>query len=371
VSLTSFPAAVADEFVPGSILTATVADADLNLDPGVVDTATVSIEATVGTVIAATPLTITELGADRGVFAATLPDAFSNVLPSTVVTVTYTDASLPGDITDSLTALPLAPPGTLQFNPVAYSVEENDGSVDVLVTRTGGTAGEVAVEYQTISGTAIAAEDYVSDEGSVTFADGDATDQVITVVILNNDAAEPTKTFELLLSNAQGGATLGTDDTAEVTLTDTDVDPAGTLQFNPASYSIGRNEGSIELTVERTGGEAGEATVDFLTLAGTAHGGEDYVVQTGTLTFADGSSTSQTITVAILDDSSEDGEEVFTVQLSGATVADLGAADLATVTITDELVYRGTKSDGLFSFNWMTVGLVLIGLLARTRRKIC
>lgn len=374
INLTPFPeSAIVDEFVPGSVLTVGVGDADLNLikdpaDPDAIESATIVVS-TAGDVVPSAPLTLTELGPDRGVFAANLPSQFSDVAPGTVVTVTYNDASGPGDITASLTASGLAPPGTLQFTPVDYTVEENEGSIDVLVTRTGGDTGEVAVEYQTVSGTAIGGEDYITDAGNVTFADGDAVTKTVTVMLINDTAAELDKSFSLLLSNAQGGATLGAADTATVSLTDNDVAPPGSLQFNPVSYEVARNGGSITLTVERVDGKAGEATVDYLTLAGTAHGGEDYVVQTGTLTFANGSTTSQPITVQILNDGTADGDEVFTIQLSNVTVADMGAADLATVTIDDTLVYYGTSNDGLFSFSWMTIGLVIIGLLARAGRK--
>lgn len=195
--------------------------------------------------------------------------------------------------------------------------------------------------------------------------------------MINDTAAEPTKEFSLLLSNVQGGATLGAEDTAAITLTDLDVLPPGTVQFNPSTYTIARDGGSIILTVERTDGTAGEATVDYLTLSGTAIGGQDFVAKTGTLTFASGSTTSQPITVEIVDDATADGDETFTIQLSNAQVADMGTASLATVTIadtpvtiTDTPVFTDTTDDGgLFSFSWMTVGLVLIGLLGRTIRK--
>ncbi len=79
-------------FVPGSLLTARVADADLNLDTGALDTTTVEVTTNDGSVPQAT-LTLEELGKDRGVFAGNLPDAFSDVAIGTVVTVSYTDVA--------------------------------------------------------------------------------------------------------------------------------------------------------------------------------------------------------------------------------------------------------------------------------------
>ncbi|NOQ89876.1 MAG: choice-of-anchor F family protein, partial [Gammaproteobacteria bacterium] len=360
----------------GDLLTARVGDAGLNKFSDLIETVDVTISSTVGGL--SETLTLIEQGEDRGVFAASLPEEYSDLAVGVVaiVTVSYIDGdidgtgTLPPALKEASTSTEVAlPAGTLQFNPIAYSVEENTGTIDVLVTRTDGSAGDVAVEYQTVSGTAIGGEDYVTDTGSVAFTDLDADTKTITVAIINNDAAEPTKEFTLLLSNVQGGATLGAEDTATVTLTDTDIAPAGSLQFNPVDYSVAGNDGTITLTVERIDGVAGEATVEFLTLAGTALGSEDYVVQTGTLTFTDGSEASQSITVEILNDETFDGDEVFTIQLSNATVADIGGADIATVTIIDTTEVAPTKGDGIFGFGWITTGLVLIGLLGRVRRK--
>ncbi|MBQ0719210.1 MAG: choice-of-anchor F family protein [Gammaproteobacteria bacterium] len=76
------------EFVKGSLLTARVGDADLNLDPEAIDEVDVTISATG---LSDEVITLFEQGENRGVFAATLPEAFSNVPVDTVVTVTYTD----------------------------------------------------------------------------------------------------------------------------------------------------------------------------------------------------------------------------------------------------------------------------------------
>ena len=78
------------EFVSGSLLTARVGDADLNLDSGAIDTTTVDVTTNDGSVAPFT-LTLEELGIDRGVFAASLPDDFSNVAAGTIVTITYND----------------------------------------------------------------------------------------------------------------------------------------------------------------------------------------------------------------------------------------------------------------------------------------
>jgi hypothetical protein len=77
------------EFLIGEPLFVRVGDADMNLDPSVLDTLEVQATSTDGqnqTVI------LTEEGEDRGVFVAGLPDSFSDVAENTEVTVTYNDA---------------------------------------------------------------------------------------------------------------------------------------------------------------------------------------------------------------------------------------------------------------------------------------
>ena len=75
----------------------------------------------------------------------------------------------------------------------------------------------------------------------------------------------------------------------------------------------------------------GQVTVDYATSDGSARAGEDYDAASGTLTFAPGN-TVKTITVTVLDDAHDEGEETFTLTLSNASGATLTDAE-ATGTI--------------------------------------
>jgi len=212
------------EFVPGSLLTARIGDADLNSDPLVVETTTVEVTTDNNSVTAYT-LTLEELGPNRGVFVGNLPDEFSNVAIGTTVTVTYIDASggAYADEPNSASSVAVAslPAGLLSFNPASYTVAENGGSVTATVERTGGSAGAVSVEYNTKSGTAIGNEDFVPDTATLFFADG-VTSQTVTIALVNDATVESDETFNILLSNAQGGASLGSNPSALVTITNDD-----------------------------------------------------------------------------------------------------------------------------------------------------
>ena len=88
-------------FAIGGLLTARVGDKDLNANPLVAEAVTVRISTSSGL---QDNLTLVEQGPNRGVFAAILPDAYSNVVPGTVVTMSYTDASASTVRTASTTA---------------------------------------------------------------------------------------------------------------------------------------------------------------------------------------------------------------------------------------------------------------------------
>lgn len=106
----------------------------------------------------------------------------------------------------------------------------------------------------------------------------------------------------------------------------------GTLELSRISFEAA--EGTIvNVRVARSGGSDGVASVDYSTADGTALAGSDYTAANGTLTWPDGLSGNQTISITVLDDGMEEPSESFTVMLSNASGATLGANSLATVNI--------------------------------------
>ncbi len=98
---------------------------------------------------------------------------------------------------------------------------------------------------------------------------------------------------------------------------------------------------TVDFAVTLDKAAATAATVDFATADGTATAGEDYTAASGTLTFAAGE-TSKTVSVAVLDDAYDEGEETFTLTLSNA--AGLRIADgeaTGTIVNTDPLPLPG------------------------------
>src|SRR5262249_41547111 len=108
-------------------------------------------------------------------------------------------------------------PGSLQFSNATYSVNENGTTATVTVTRTGGSAGSVSVHYATSDGSATSGSDYTAASGTLTFPDGEVS-KTFTIPITNDTVVEGPETVNLTLSSPTGGATLGSQNTAVLTI---------------------------------------------------------------------------------------------------------------------------------------------------------
>lgn len=247
----------------------------------------------------------------------------------------------------------VAQPGTVQFSSPTYSIGEAGGTATITVNRTGGTDGAVTVNYSLSNGTATGGVtcgtgvDFINNGGTVSFASGEAS-KTFVVTICNDTVFEGSETFSVTLAGATGGVMIGSTSSAVVTITDDETAQPGTVQFSATAYPVGEN-GTISITVTRTGGSDGSVTVDYATVAGgTATGGAacgtagvDYVSTSGTLTFANGV-TSQTFAVTICPDTTTEPNETINLALTNAAGgATLGTPATAVITITDDDVTTG------------------------------
>ena len=134
--------------------------------------------------------------------------------------------------------------------------------------------------------------------------------------------------YRCIVSNAQGVATGGVVRFSEPS--------HGTLQFSSATNRIAENGGSLTLSVTRQGGSCWATIVNYATDDGSALAGSDYVSTNGTLTWSDGDTNAKTITVSIINDTINEGNESFAVTISDAMGVSLGSPASATVTIIDD-----------------------------------
>ena len=218
---------------------------------------------------------------------------------------------------------------TLAIDDVA--VNEDAGSAVFRVTLSGQSSATVTVGYATLDGTAEAESDYTATNGTVTFGSGE-TEQTIAVGVLDDSEAEGAETFRVRLSGPQN-ATLGDGEgTATIAANDGGAPPLPTLSIDDVEVS--EDAGSAVFRVTLSEQSSATVTVGYATLDGTAEAESDYTATNGTLTFEPGE-TRKIISVPVLDDSAEEGDETFTVRLSDARNATLGDPE-ATGTIRDD-----------------------------------
>jgi Ca2+-binding RTX toxin-like protein len=225
--------------------------------------------------------------------------------------------------------------GSIQFSDNMYSFIENGIPVSrIILDRINGSDGEVNVTITAYNGSAIAPDDYNNTSITVSFANGE-TSKTITIPIINDSVYEPTETVNLALSNPTGGATLGTQTTAVLSIIDNDAVP-GILAFSQANYSI--NEDStpiVAVTVNRTGGSDGAVSATISLTDGTATGPDDYINTSATVNFANGE-TSKVVTIPIVNDGVFETNETIYLTLNNPTNgATLGSQNTATLTIID------------------------------------
>ena len=231
----------------------------------------------------------------------------------------------------------------LQFSATTYNVAET-GTATITVTRSGAMFGPhfapLRVDYATSAGTAIPNEDYTETSGTLFFNKGE-TSKTFTVQIAPDSKDDGTRTVNLTLTNAGGGALLGARDIAVLNIADNDV--GGSIQFSGATYNVNEDAvtGTATITVTRSGGSASDVTVQYATSNGTGQNGTDYQTATGTITFDSSGpgTTTQTFTVAIFDNGLPDGNRTVNLGLHTPTgAAVLGAQKTAVLTIVDDEV---------------------------------
>jgi len=228
--------------------------------------------------------------------------------------------------------------GTFQFSQASYSVGEGNVTAQITVTRTNGTDGAVSVSYATSNGTASAGSDYTAASGTLSWANGDGAAKTFDITIQDDAAVEGNEGIALTLTNATGGAALGSQATATLTITDNDAPAAapGTVQFGTASASINENGGSVTLTLTRTNGADGAISVSVASGGGSAAAGADYTAVAQTVSWANGDGAAKSVVLTINDDATDEPNETVVLTLSNATGgATLGATASATVTIVD------------------------------------
>ncbi|GAB1544710.1 hypothetical protein NUACC21_73860 [Scytonema sp. NUACC21] len=223
-------------------------------------------------------------------------------------------------------------PGTLAFSAAEFSFSEDGTPIHaVTIIRTDGTAGSISATVTLSDDTAISPIDYNNTPIVVTFASGE-TSKTVLIPIVNDTLIESSQKLNLVLSNPTGGATIGGQNSASVTIVDDDVH----LAFSAATFSAiedGTQEAAV--TVIRTGKISGAVGATITLSNGTATSPTDYDSTSIVVNFADGETT-KTIVIPIVNDTVSESDEAIYLTLTNPTLGGtIGSQSTATFIIKD------------------------------------
>jgi hypothetical protein len=109
--------------------------------------------------------------------------------------------------------------GSVAFSAPAYTVLKNGGTATITVNRLDGTNGAISVAYATVpGGTAASGTNYLDASGTLNWTNGESASKSFTVSILDNNQPSTNLTVNLALSAPAGGAGLGGQSTATLTI---------------------------------------------------------------------------------------------------------------------------------------------------------
>ena len=252
----------------------------------------------------------------------------------TVSAVAYNaqGVTAPASVTLTLTDDEESPTVTLILTP--SSISENGGSSTVTAELSHASSAATTVTVSAAAGAHAADGDFTLSGTTLTIAPGVTTSTgTVTIASVNNDADEPDKevTVSAVADNAQGVTAPAS---VTLTLTDDEVSPTVTLILTPSSIS--ENGGSSTVTAELSHASSAATTVTVSAVAGAHAADGDFTLSGTTLTIAPGVTTSTgTVTIAAVDNASDDPNKEVTVSASASNAQGVTAPANVTLTIED------------------------------------
>jgi len=139
----------------------------------------------------------------------------------------------------------LGPP-VVQLSSSTYLAAENTSSIAITVNRSGNSSNAIDVNYTTSNGTAVAGTNYTAASGTLHWECGRQRPQELQHPLIDqhqSNASANDKTVNIGLSSPTGGATLGSPNSAVLTITGGT--PPGTVQFSAGNYPVSEGAGSV------------------------------------------------------------------------------------------------------------------------------
>jgi hypothetical protein len=220
--------------------------------------------------------------------------------------------------------------GRVQFNLTGLTVDETDATATFGITRTGNTSGALTIQYATSNGNATPGADYTAATGSVTFADGETTKNI--VVQLSNDSIDEfNETVLLTLSDFNAtGESAGSLSATILTITDDDAPPA--ISISDATVVEGNSGFPVRTTTLTLSAVSGKPiSVGLTSLSGTAIQNSDYQFSNFMTANISPGATSQQVFFQTVGETMYEDDETFTISLSNPSNVTI---DRGTATIT-------------------------------------
>jgi hypothetical protein len=236
--------------------------------------------------------------------------------------------------------------GTISMSWATAGAEQNLGVRLIAVNRRGGSQGAASVLCRTVNDTAAAGRDFTAVNQVITWASGDGADKWCNVTISNATPFSGQKTFYVTLSAATG-APLGT--TSKTTVTIYGDKGGGLVSLSAPTYTVSRSAGSVTISVNRTSGSSGGASVTYATANATATAGTNYTAESGSLSWGNGDMTPKSFVIPINKAAAFTGTKTLAVAIARSEGAALGTTTSAIVTIQGD---PATSSPGIATLSW-------------------
>jgi ELWxxDGT repeat protein len=184
------------------------------------------------------------------------------------------------------------------------------------VALTAAAPGPVTVAFTTVAGTAQAGSDFQAVSGVITFPPATTGPQIVSVPVSGDLQDEPDETFTLRLTSVVGALTA--DGRAEGVIADDDGPTVAIVGATVLEGDAGTTPAVVTATLTTKDGAPTPTakTIGFATEGGTAAPGSDFDAQSGTVTFAAGttSGSAAPVAVQVRGDALDEPDEVFTVR---------------------------------------------------------
>lgn len=231
---------------------------------------------------------------------------------------------------------PLAASTSVQFASTGSTVNEDAGTVGLILEITNEDATPTSVDVVLTTSNAGRVDNYITE--TVIFGAASGADELVTITITDNSLCDGNTVIGFELQNISGGnsATIGANDTYDLTINDNDVCTSVSFDVTSASVSEGVGTYNVAVTIADFSTSV-DTDVDVVLVSGDGTRISGFT--SAAVNFPANSGATQNVTLTVVENSLCDGDEELTFELQnlsgGQGTPFIGPNDSRTLTITD------------------------------------